>query len=156
VLASSRASGQTTERDHVAVIEVGGAGDWGLNGGAAAIGATVAAEVTPVEHWLELEAGVTAVPTRGRQQVSADFLFKKPFPLLPTVEFMAGLGPELTWKLGGAGNARSVATEVALDLMIWPRKNIGCYVEPSYSLAGFSARSDRSVGVTAGLLIGLP
>jgi hypothetical protein len=116
----------------------------------------VAAEVTPIERWLELEAGVTAFGTNGRREVSADFLFKKPFPLLPAVEFMAGAGPELSWKLSGAGHARSLAAELALDFMFWPRKNIGWYVEPSYSFSGFGARSDRSLGVTAGLLIGLP
>jgi hypothetical protein len=148
--------GQAEERDHVAVIEIGGAGDWGLTGGPASLGGTVAAEVTPIEHWLELESGVTAFGTNGRRDVSADLLFKKPFPVSSGVELMAGAGPELSWKLRGAGPARSLAAELALDFMFWPRKNIGWYVEPSYSFTGFGARSDRSLGVTAGLLIGLP
>jgi hypothetical protein len=60
------------------------------------------------------------------------------------------------WKLSGPRHARSLAAEVALDFMFWPAKNVGWYVEPSYSLTGFRAHSDRSLGVTAGLLIGIP
>jgi hypothetical protein len=42
-----------------------------------------------------------------------------------------------------------------LDFMFWPTRNVGWYVEPSYDTTGLRATSDRSLGLTAGLIIGL-
>ena len=47
------------EKESLAVIELGGAGSWSVKGGGSGFGPTVALEVTPIEKWLELEAGVT-------------------------------------------------------------------------------------------------
>lgn len=156
ILGATQLFGQREEADHVAVFEIGGAGDWGLTGGPASLGATLAIEVTPIERWLELEAGVTGLGANGRKRVSTDFLFKKPFQLSPSVEFMAGAGPDLSWNLTGRQPARALAAEFVLDFMFWPTQNIGWYVEPSCDFTGFRAASDRSLGLTAGLIIGLP
>ena len=43
-LCTSPAFGQTKEPDHIAVLEIGGAGGWGLTGGPASFGGTLAAE----------------------------------------------------------------------------------------------------------------
>ncbi|HWZ60919.1 MAG TPA: hypothetical protein VNW46_18180 [Gemmatimonadaceae bacterium] len=155
-VSATQAFGQSNEADHVAVLEIGGAADWGLNGGPASLGGTLAVEVTPIERWLELEAGVTALGTNGRRQVSTDLIFKKPFAFSPTVEFMAGAGPQLSWTLSGPRHTRSLAAEVALDFMFWVTKHVGWYVEPAYDFSGFRATSDRSLGMTAGLIIGVP
>jgi hypothetical protein len=156
VLCARQVSGQAEEADHAAVFEIGGAGDWGLTGGPASFGGTLAVEVTPIERWLELEAGVTALGSSTHRQISTDFLFKKPFQFSPTAEFMAGVGPELSWDLGGKQHARVLAAEFVLDFMFWPTRNVGWYVEPGYDFTGFRSTSDRSIGVTAGLIIGLP
>lgn len=156
LLSGSRAFGQTKEADHVAVLEIGGAADWGLTEGPSTVGGTVAVEVTPIERWLEVEAGIAAFGTNGRREVSTDLVFKKPFPLLPAVELMAGAGPELAWNLSGRRHMRSLSAELALNVMFWSTRRLGWYVEPSYNFSGFRARSDRSLGVTAGLLVGLP
>jgi hypothetical protein len=50
----------------VAIMELGGAGSWNLKGGSS-FGADLAAEVTPIENWLELEAGVTPLSPVTRQ-----------------------------------------------------------------------------------------
>jgi hypothetical protein len=120
------------------------------------LGGTLAAEVTPIERWLELEAGVTALGSNSRREVSTDLLFKKPFQFSPTVEFMAGAGPDLSWNLTGSQRTPSLAAELALDFMFWPTRNLGWYVEPSCDLAGLGRESDRSLGLTAGLIVGLP
>lgn len=144
------------DADHVAVLEIGGAADWGLTGGPVGLGGTLAVEVTPIEQWLEIEAGVTALGANGRKEFATDLLLKKPFQLSPGVELMAGAGPELSWNLAGAHQTQALTTEFALDLMIWPTKNVGWYVEPSYDISGFGATSTRSLGVDAGLIIGVP
>jgi hypothetical protein len=155
-LCTSPAFGQTKEPDHIAVLEIGGAGGWGLTGGPASFGGTLAAEITPIEHWLELEAGITALSANHRREISTDFLLKKPYQLSPSAEFMAGIGPELSWNLTGPRHSRSLAAEVVLDFMFWPTRKVGWYFEPGFDFSGFRARSDRSLGVTAGLIVGLP
>ena len=44
------------EGDHALILEFGGAGDWSRAEGFHP-GGTFAFEVTPIEHWLELEIG---------------------------------------------------------------------------------------------------
>jgi hypothetical protein len=64
------------EPEPVAIVELGGAGSWNLKGGSS-LGADVAAEVTPIENWLELEAGVTPLFTRHSTEWDTDLLFQK-------------------------------------------------------------------------------
>jgi hypothetical protein len=140
--------------DHRAVIEVGAAAERGTTASTTSAGGTVAVEVTPVENWLELESGVTALHGAGHTELSVDFLFKKPWRLSATSEFMAGLGPELSHRTGTGGDT-SVATEIVLDWMFWPRPNVGWYLEPAYSTTAISG-GERSIGIAAGLIIGVP
>ena len=56
---------QQEEKDHVAVLEFGAAGEWGLGDGKTSFGPSVAVEVTPIEHWLEIEAGVAPLMSKG-------------------------------------------------------------------------------------------
>ena len=144
-----------SEPDHAAVIELGGAGEWPVTGGRGSLGGTLAAEVTPIEHWLELEGGVAVLGSASQREVDADFVFKKPFQLSSHVEFMGGIGPDVTWTLRGGGPARALAAEAVADFMFWPTKNVGWYAEPSCAATG--ARWNRtSVGLTAGLIVGVP
>jgi hypothetical protein len=69
-----------TEPEPVAIIELGGAGSWNLKGGSS-FGGDVAGEVTPIENWLEIEAGVTPLFTRHSTEWDTDLLFKKPWTL---------------------------------------------------------------------------
>jgi hypothetical protein len=48
------------DKKPVATLEVGVASSWNIKGGAATFAPNLAAELTPIENWLELEAGVSA------------------------------------------------------------------------------------------------
>jgi hypothetical protein len=139
--------------DHRAVIEVGLAGERGITGSSTSAGGTVAVEFTPIENWLEMESGVTVLHGAAHTEVSVDLLFKKPWRLSATSEFMAGIGPELSHASAGGGT--SLATEVIADWMFWPTKNVGWYLEPSYSFTALSG-GEKNLGIAAGLIIGVP
>jgi hypothetical protein len=105
ILSAGKAFAQADEKEPepAAIVELGGATSWNVRGGAAAFGADVAVEFTPIENWLEIEAGVTPLFTRHSTKWDTDLLLKKPWTLLKKAEFMAGLGPEWvhTRQLGG-------------------------------------------------------
>ena len=87
-------AGELADDDHRgAVVEIGAAGEAGLNGGKPSFGPSLAVEVTPIEHWLEIEAGITPLFSKGGTEWEADLVFKKPFQLSKNVEFMVGLAP---------------------------------------------------------------
>jgi len=145
----------STDVDHSAVLEVGAAGERDLKQNTSNFGATLAVEMTPVEHWLELECGVTALGTSGQTELAADLLFKKPYRLSRTAEFMFGVGFEVARKFSDEEPSTSVGVEAVLDFMFWPTNKIGWYLEPGYSFVpGMGA--EQSLGMTAGLLIGWP
>jgi hypothetical protein len=72
---------------------------------------TVAIEVTPIENWLEIEAGVTPLFSRGARQWGTDLLFKKPYTSSDNVEFMFGAGPEWLHTTSGGKTADSIGGE---------------------------------------------
>ena len=158
VLYAPRAWGQQAkpdlprDDDHAVVLEIGVAAAHTLGERSGHWGATVAAEVTPLENWLELEFGVTAIEVDDGTELSSDFLFKKPWRLSSRAEFMAGVGPELV-HTSGADPGTFLGGEAVLDFMYWPRKNVGWYVEPSYDLVSRHGVA-RGLGISAGLLIG--
>src|ERR1700691_4566237 len=67
----------TDTDDTVAILEVGAATNWNFSGGAATFAPNLAAECTPIENWLELEARVSPFYTRNSTEWDTDFLFKK-------------------------------------------------------------------------------
>jgi hypothetical protein len=140
--------------EHSLVLEIGPAAEWPLHGERPNYGGTIAVEKEVIENWLELELGITALGTSGQREVSTDLLFKKPFRLSPTVEFMVGAGPSITRTLTGPDKRTSAAVQFVIDFMFWPRENVGWYVEPAFSIKPGSG--EKSFGVTGGLLIGFP
>jgi hypothetical protein len=151
------AKAQAGEKEPSAVVEIGGAGEWGLNDGGSSFGPTAAVEFTPIKNWLEIEAGVTSLFSRGRTEWDTDFVFKKPFTLSPTVEFEPGIGPEWMHTTGGGRTTDSIAAEAVLDFMFWPTRDrkFGWFLEPSYSYS-FSRGHEQSLGASIGLLIAIP
>jgi hypothetical protein len=142
-------AGELADDDHRgAVVELGSAGESGLNGGKPSFGPSLAVEVTPIEHWLEIEAGITPLFSKGGTEWEADLVFKKPFQLSKNVEFMVGVGPQ--WSSTSAFGSVAV-----LDFMIWTTPQFGWFVEPSYSYA-FTRGHDQNLAVNVGLLIALP
>ena len=139
--ASAFAEDVDKDDEPAAIIELGGAANWNVNGGSS-FGADFAAEITPIEHWLELEAGTTPLFTRHSTEWDTDFLFKKPWDLSKKVEFMAGFGPEWIHMRQHGITTNEFAGEAVLDFMFWPsaKRRFGWYFEPSYDYS-FGAQS---------------
>jgi hypothetical protein len=146
-----RGEAQAEEKEPSAIVEVGGASEWSLPGGASSFGPLAAIEFTPIKEWLEIEAGVSTLFSAAHTEWQTDLLFKKPFTLSDKLEFMVGVGPEWSYTTGGG---TKTAGEFALDFMYWPTadRKFGWFVEPSYSYS-FSKEHEQSFGVTTGLLI---
>ena len=140
------------DEDHAIVFELGGTGDWSRTEGFHP-GGTFAFEVTPIENWLELEIGFTAIHENSGTEMPVDLLFKKPWRLSPAVEFMAGAGPELVHATG-PDHGTFGGVNAVLDFMFWPRKNIGWYVEPGYELTFREGTTHQGVGMDLGLIFG--
>lgn len=156
LLWTPNADAQSTEKESVAIIEFGGAADRSLTDGHSSFGPTAAVEVTPIEKWLELEAGVTPLFRRHSTEWSVDLLFKKPWTLSRKMEFMLGIGPEWIHTNAYGKKMNSAGIEVAPDFMFWPSKKrrFGWYVEPSYDYK-FGPGHEHSLGVSGGLLISI-
>ncbi len=147
----------STESDEpVAILELGAAANWNFSGGAATFAPNLAAECTPIENRLELEAGVSPFYTRKSTEWDTDFLFKKPWTLSRKAEFMLGVGPQWTHLKQGGKTTNSFAAELAGDFMFWPgeKHRFGWYLEPAYDYS-FAGGHQQSIGMSAGLLIGI-
>jgi hypothetical protein len=145
-----------TGDDPAAILEVGLATNWNFTGGAATFAPNLAAECTPIENWLELEAGVSPFFTRNSTEWDTDFLFKKPWTLSKTAEFMAGVGPQWAHLRQNGRSSDTFSAELAGDFMFWPtgRHRFGWYLEPAYDYS-FAGGHQQSIGMSAGLLIGI-
>lgn len=155
-LCAGRAFAQSVDKEPVAIIELGGATAVNLKDATPSAGPTLAVEVTPIENWLELEAGVTPLFSRHSTEWSVDFLFKKPWTLSKKAEFMAGAGPEWVHTNEYGRTPNSVSGEAVLDFMYWPsaKRRFGLYLEPSYEY-NFGRGHEQSLGISGGLLIAI-
>jgi hypothetical protein len=147
---------QSAEKEPAAIVELGGAGSWNIKDGGTSFGPTVAVEFTPIENWLEIEAGVTPLFARHSTEWDTDLLFKKPWTLSKKVEFMLGVGPEWVHARNSGLTTNSVSAELAGDFMFWPSKKrrFGWYLEPAYDY-NFGRGREQSLGISGGLLIAI-
>jgi len=155
-LAATRASAQISQppdEDHAIIFEIGAAAEGEPGEGSAHPGATFAFEVTPIEHWLEIEAGVSAIHDESGTEIPVDLLFKKPWRFSRTVEFMAGVGPEIIHATGHDAATYWGLSAVA-DFMIWPARNVGWYVEPGYEATFRGGVTHHGWAFAGGLLLG--
>ena len=145
------------DKDPIAIVELGAATSWNVTGGAATFAPNLAAEVTPIEHWLELEAGVSPFYTRKSTEWDTDLLFKKPWTISRKTEFMLGIGPEWVHLRQDRKVTNSIAGELAGDFMFWPagKHRFGWFLEPAYDYS-FAGGHQQSIGMSGGLLIGIP
>ena len=102
-----------------------------------------------------MRRGISPLFRPGQTEWQADLLFKKPFTLDKHVEFMIGMGPQFSYAT--AGVRTQIASEFALEWMIWPTadRKFGWFIEPTYSYS-FKRGHEQSVGITTGLLIAIP
>ncbi len=147
---------QAVDPEPVAIVELGAAAAWNVPSGSWSGGPDFAVEVTPLENWLELEAGITPLFSRHASEWDTDLLFKKPWTLSKKLEFMAGVGPEWILTRAKGRTRNSLGGEVALDLMYWPtaKHRWGWFVEPGYEY-NFGRGHEKALGVSGGLLIGI-
>ncbi|HWZ16457.1 MAG TPA: hypothetical protein VNW95_14555 [Mucilaginibacter sp.] len=122
------------EKEPIAVVELGGAASWNRGNGKLSFGYSIAAEVTPIENWLELELGVSPTYGAHSREWDADLLFKKPWTFSSKVEFMFGAGVTRTHAVDHGVTTNSMGGEIALDFMFWPslKHQFGWYLEPAY------------------------
>ena len=144
------------EKDPAAILEIGAATNWALTGGAATFAPNFAVEITPIENWLELEAGVSPFYTRNTAEWDTDLLFKKPWTISRTAEFMLGVGPQWTYMKQSGRTSNSIAGELAGDFMFWPsgKHRFGWFLEPAFDYS-FARGHQQSIGMSGGLLIGI-
>ena len=101
--------------------------------------------------------GVT--PTFGHHTTEwdTDLLFKKPWTISKKLEFMFGAGPVWIHSRKSNVTTNSAGGEAVLDFMFWPsaKRRFGWYVEPAYQY-NFGRGHEKSIGISAGLLIAIP
>jgi hypothetical protein len=147
---------QSPEKEPGAIVEVGAVPSWSITERQSSFGPAAAVEITPIENWLELEAGIQPLFRRHSTEWSTDLLFKKPWTISGKFEFMIGVGPEWIHTNAYGSKMNSVGAELAPDLMFWPfaRHRFGWYLEPSYDYK-FGPGHEQSISMTGGLLIGI-
>jgi hypothetical protein len=141
-------------KEPLAVIELGVGSEWGLNGTGASVGPSASVELTPIPNWLVVEPGVQTLFHHGQTEWDTSLIFKKPFDILPTVEFEPGLGP--VWMHTAGSGKTIVGAEFVAEFMFWPTRDrkFGWFLEPSYSYS-FGKDHEQSLGVSVGLLVPL-
>jgi hypothetical protein len=144
------------EAEPSAIVEIGAASETDIKGGTG-FGPNFSVETTPIEDVLEIEAGISPLFSHGQTEWDADFLFKKPYTLSDTVEFMAGIGPSWSHTLSGGRTTDTFGATAALDFMFWPwqGRKFGWYMEPSYGF-NFGHGHEQSLSMSVGLLIPIP
>jgi hypothetical protein len=155
-LCAGSAFAQSVEKEPAAIVELGGATSSNIHSSGSSFGPTVALEVTPIEKWLELEAGVTPLFMRHSTERDIDLLFKKPWTLSKKAEFMIGVGPAWVHTRKNGVTTNSASGEAVLDFMFWPsaKHRFGWYLEPGYE-RNFGPGHEQSLGISGGLLIAI-
>ena len=140
------------DKEPLAVVALGAAGEWGFPGNTFSRGPSASVEFTVIKDWLEIEVGGAKLFRRGSSEWEGEVVFRKPFTLSDTAEFMIGLGPIWTQ---AKGEGAKLGTTFVLDFMFWPwpERKFGWFVEPSYSV---SKGNEKSLAVSVGLLIAIP
>jgi hypothetical protein len=120
------------EKEPFAVVESGAATERSIQEGTYSVGPSASVEFLVIKDWLEIETGISPLFRTGQTEWQADLLFKKPFTINEHVEFMIGAGPQLSYATAGGGT--QIASEIAIERMIWPSANrkFGWFVEPTY------------------------
>jgi len=157
LFSAGNAAAQSVEKEGVAVLELGGAAFRDIKGETSSFGPSVAVEFTPIENWLEIEAGTTPLFRRHSTEWGTDLVFKKPWDLSKKIEVMLGAGPEWVHSNQYGMTSNSISVEAVADFMFWrsEKHRFGWYFEPTYEY-NFGRGREQSLGVTGGFLISFP
>jgi hypothetical protein len=99
------------DQEPFAVIELGAATERSMQDGTYGFGPSASVEFPVIKDWLEIETGISPLFRPGQTEWQVDLLFKKPFTINAHVEFMVGVGPQLTYAT--AGGWTKIASEFA-------------------------------------------
>jgi hypothetical protein len=142
------------DKEPLAILQLGGAGEWGLNNRSSGFGPTTAVEFTPIKNWFEVEAGVSRLFNKGQAEWDTELIFKKSFSLSPNVEFEPGIGPVWIRTNSDGRTTDSIGAGGVIEFMFWPTadRKYGLFLEPSYTYS-FARGHEQSLGVSGGILI---
>ena len=142
------------DKEPLALVELGPATERSFQEGTYSVGPSAEVEFPVIKDWLEIGAGISALFRPGQTEWQADLLFKKPFTINERVEFMIGVGPQVSYATFGGGT--KVAGEIELEWMLWPsaERKFGWFVAPTYSYS-FSKGHEQSLGIATGLIIAI-
>jgi len=141
------------QEDHRVVFAAGWAGEASRGEGFQPAGIEGGFEVTPIEGLLSIETTVSVHHGDDGTEVPIEVAFRKPWQVTPTVEFMAGVAPSLVHAFGAESETFG-AVSAGGHFMVWPRPNVGWYVESAYEVAFPNRGTQHSVEFAAGILIG--
>lgn len=139
--------------EHTFIVGIGAAGELELGSTSGHAGLNAMLEWETIDNWLELELGASILAADGGIELPVDLLVKKPFRLSPRIEYMVGVGPEITRVSNPSTTAARFGAEAALDVMFWPTHRIGGWVEPAYEVA-FHDGVSQSLGLNVGVIVG--
>lgn len=146
---------QAADKEPSFVVELGGVGEWGLQGGNPGYGPHAGLEFTIIEHWLEVEVAFSPLFSKTGVEYESELIFKKPFELSKNVEFLIGAGPEWIHRDNGEVPIDLVVVEATAGFVFaLPQPNTGVFIEGAYAY-DFGTKED-AVRVTTGLHIGVP
>ena len=142
------------DKEPFAMLELGAAAEWGLNGGGSSFGPSAAVEFPVIKNWLEIETGVQTLFSRRQTEWDTNVIFRKPFDLSPPVEFGPGIGPVWIHTVSGGRITDAIGAEVVAHFTFWPTpdRNFGWVLEPSYTYS-FGSGHEQSFGMSASLVI---
>lgn len=118
-------------------------------------GTSIGVEFIAIKDQLEIEISTTYLGSNHPRQLSQEILFKIPFDLTPSLEFDLGVGPQfgrLFDNQNGASN--QIGASFAAELMYWPTKKFGYYINPEFGFGLGSSSGERSFGLSVGVLVG--
>jgi hypothetical protein len=147
----SSENARAEDKEPVAIVALGGASEWGFPGRTLSFGPSASVEFSAIKDWLEIEVGGAKLFRRGHSEWEAEIVFRKPFTLSDTAEFMVGIGPMWT---SAKGEGAKIGGTYVFDFMFWPwpDRKFGWFVEPSYS---FIKGHEKSLAVSVGLLVAI-
>lgn len=133
-------------QEHTVIIGAGLAVD--VESETVKTGVATFVEYEAIDSVLELELGGQGVWGGGGRELSVDLLCKWPRRITDRLDVMIGAGPTVI-----ATKNVSWAIEGAIDLMWWPTRWLGVWVEPSYEVL-LVDKLPSAAGLTAGPILG--